>query len=392
MDRTQDRSEVVFFDVETIYATPVIVEFGAILVCPETLTERHNYSTLVRPADPSIIPPVFERRNGITRDALAGAPTFDDIADRVYELLHDRIWAGHNILEHDCLCIREAFSEINRPPPEPKATIDSLPLLTRTFGRRAGDMKMASLATYFGLGQQIHRSLDDIRVNLEVIKRCAAVMFLESSFPDVFTVNSGVSTNTPRKSCGHGKSLPKGGTELDTIVADGVDHQPQPQMSSSTALSEASSNNFAVLKPHEILISSLTASLVQSYHGTPRIQLLHDNFPFQLSCADLKIRFGISDLMYYDDAGRPKLDFVVDASQSFCEVLEACDAIAQRFSFGSGSSSDWRPLVVTRKEGFVHYRTVKLRIPISECGDVVRFANKVYKKEPSGTVQKLRFN
>ncbi|XP_054822511.1 protein NEN3-like isoform X2 [Prosopis cineraria] len=355
MDRTQDRSEVVFFDVETIYATPVIVEFGAILVCPETLTERHNYSTLVRPADPSIIPPVFERRNGITRDALAGAPTFDDIADRVYELLHDRIWAGHNILEHDCLCIREAFSEINRPPPEPKATIDSLPLLTRTFGRRAGDMK-------------------------------------ESSFPDVFTVNSGVSTNTPRKSCGHGKSLPKGGTELDTIVADGVDHQPQPQMSSSTALSEASSNNFAVLKPHEILISSLTASLVQSYHGTPRIQLLHDNFPFQLSCADLKIRFGISDLMYYDDAGRPKLDFVVDASQSFCEVLEACDAIAQRFSFGSGSSSDWRPLVVTRKEGFVHYRTVKLRIPISECGDVVRFANKVYKKEPSGTVQKLRFN
>ncbi|MCL7028661.1 hypothetical protein MKW94_004541 [Papaver nudicaule] len=46
-------------------------------------------------------------------------------------------------------------------------------------------MKMATLAAYFGLGQQKHRSLADVRMNLEVLKHCATVLFLESSLPDV---------------------------------------------------------------------------------------------------------------------------------------------------------------------------------------------------------------
>jgi hypothetical protein len=41
--------------------------------------------------------------------------------------------------------IREAFNEIGRTPPEPKGTIDTLPLLTQRFGRRAGDMKVCKL-------------------------------------------------------------------------------------------------------------------------------------------------------------------------------------------------------------------------------------------------------
>ncbi|KAG0492630.1 hypothetical protein HPP92_006028 [Vanilla planifolia] len=68
-----------------------------------------------------------------------------------------KIWAGHNILRFDCTRIREAFAEIGRPSPEPRATIDTLPLLTKRFGRRAGNMKMATLACYFGLGPQKHR-------------------------------------------------------------------------------------------------------------------------------------------------------------------------------------------------------------------------------------------
>ncbi|GKB87573.1 hypothetical protein Tco_0959845 [Tanacetum coccineum] len=44
---------------------------------------------------------------------------------------------------------------------------------------------MASLASYFGLGEQKHRSLDDARMNLEVVKHCATVLFLESSLPSV---------------------------------------------------------------------------------------------------------------------------------------------------------------------------------------------------------------
>jgi DNA polymerase III epsilon subunit-like protein len=54
-----------------------------------------------------------------------------------------RVWAGHNIERFDSARIREAFAEIDKPAPEPKATFDSLPLLEERFGNRAGDMKVS---------------------------------------------------------------------------------------------------------------------------------------------------------------------------------------------------------------------------------------------------------
>ncbi|KAL2493006.1 Protein NEN1 [Abeliophyllum distichum] len=132
---SEDRSEIAFFDVETTVPTRsgqgfAILEFGAILVCPRKLVELQSFSTLVRPADLSHISTLSVRCNGITKDAVISAPGFVDIADNVYDLLHGRICAGHNILRFDCAGIRDAFSEINRPAPKPKGTIDSLALLT----------------------------------------------------------------------------------------------------------------------------------------------------------------------------------------------------------------------------------------------------------------------
>ncbi|TVU31011.1 hypothetical protein EJB05_22673, partial [Eragrostis curvula] len=135
-------TEIAFFDVET--SAPercALLEFGAILVCPRRLVDVSSYATLVRPDDLDAVFPASwtGRSNGITRDAIAGAPPFRDVADNVYAILH-----GHNILEFDTPIIRKAFAEIGRAPPEPKGVIDTLPLLTRRFGVRAGDMKEPS--------------------------------------------------------------------------------------------------------------------------------------------------------------------------------------------------------------------------------------------------------
>ncbi|OMO56005.1 Exonuclease [Corchorus capsularis] len=183
-------AEIVFFDLETTVPNRTgqrfwVLEFGAIVVCPKKLVELESYSTLIRPKDLSVVPLRSSRSDGITRDAVANAPEFEQVSDKIFSILNGRIWAGHNIQRFDCVRIKEAFAEFGLPAPMPVGIIDSLGVLTEKFGKRAGNMKMASLATYFGLGQQKHRSLDDVRMNLEVLKHCATVLFLESSLPSI---------------------------------------------------------------------------------------------------------------------------------------------------------------------------------------------------------------
>ncbi|XP_058098845.1 protein NEN4 isoform X2 [Magnolia sinica] len=189
---SDSRNEIVFFDVETTMPLRTgqrrwMLEFGAILVCPRKLVELESYCTLIRPRDLSCVPPRSGRLDGITRSVVAAAPTFEDVADRIFDMLNGRIWAGHNILRFDSARIREAFADVGRPSPKPIGMIDSLDVLSHKFGRRAGNLKMSTLAAYFELGQQKHRSLDDVRMNLEVVKHCATILFLESSLPHVLS-------------------------------------------------------------------------------------------------------------------------------------------------------------------------------------------------------------
>ncbi|XP_021903641.1 protein NEN4 isoform X2 [Carica papaya] len=201
---------IVFFDLETNVPNRAgqrfwVLEFGSIVVCPHKLIELESFTTLIKPKDLSVVALRSGRFGGITRDAIVDAPEFEQVAEKIYSILHGRIWAGHNIQRFDCIRIKEAFTEIGKPAPVPVGIIDSLGVLTEKFGRRAGNMKMASLATYFGLGEQktqvllilckhnfclvskeknyldwlmiTPRSLDDVRMNLEVLKHCATVLF-----------------------------------------------------------------------------------------------------------------------------------------------------------------------------------------------------------------------
>lgn len=317
-------------------------------------------------------------------------------------------------------------------------------------------MQMATLATYFGLGQQTHRSLDDVRMNLEVLKYCATVLFLESSLPDIFTANSWVSPNAITRSRSNKKGSPDGMVmnmytssssvkiELPTsfsnqsidgnhpilslmtpntvdIVPDQADSniaRPDPfdlgrmsdeverellqlhetyeeessseSESSTAAESEASNGYAAFLKPDQISTPSIRVSLAPFYRGTQRIQILHKDITLQLRCNHLKVRFGVNR-KFVDSAGRPRLNFVVDATPDLCHVLDACDGLAQKQSLDSGSSSEWRPLL-TRKAGFWNSPTMRLQIPTVAAGNVARWVTEIYEKESSATPQRLVFS
>ncbi|PHU30225.1 Protein NEN3 [Capsicum chinense] len=422
MVTSEDRSEIVFFDVETTIPTRTgqryaLLEFGAIVVCPRKLVEQHSYSTLVRPSDLSLISTLSVRCNGITRNAVTSAPSFADVSDKVFDILHGRIWAGHNIMKFDCPRIREAFAGVNRPAPEPKGIIDTLALLTERFGRRAGNMKMASLATYFGLGQQTHRSLDDVRMNFEVLKYCATVLFLESSLPDILTENSWVSPNaaircrtngsisngmgliidTPSSSIEIGspmKSVAEAHIESDNPIFPLLDDMKDEPASDSRDSSASTATGGYIsytdfLEPNKISISSISLSLRPLYRGTQKIQILHNNGELQVFSRCLKVRFGIST-RFVDYAGRPRLSFVVDASSELCQLLDAIDNLAQKLIEDTGSMSEWRP-VVNRKPGFMNCPTIRLNLPTVVDGNISRWVTEIYQKESSST-QKLMFS
>ncbi|XVF11888.1 hypothetical protein REPUB_Repub08aG0066200 [Reevesia pubescens] len=359
-----DKSEICFFDLETTVPHRcgqgyVILEFGAILVCPKRLVELKSYTSLVRPDDPSSISHALDRRNGITRDAVLNGPSFSEIADIVHDFLHGRVWAGHNILRFDCVRIREAFAKIGRPAPEPKRIIDSLALLTQRFGRRA-DLNQ-EIYSYIGqLWSQmgLKRSLDDVRMNLEVVKYCATVLFLESSPPDILTAES---------------------PELES-----------PEKPPATAIAEGCSGYAGFLEPDEVSVTCISASLIPYYRGTHRIKLLHKDVAFQLFCPRLRVRLG-PRTKFFDQANRPRLSFVVDASQSLCGVLVACDAVAKKISEDSGSNSEWRP-VIANDYSYIKSPTVRLHIPYAVNGDIAQYATEIHQKDCSGTVQKLVFS
>lgn len=140
--------------------------------------------------------------------------------------------------------------------------------------------------------------------------------------------------------------------------------QPDTNMDEDIRASEklpedSCSDSAAFLDPNEISISSICVALVPCSWGIQRLRILHKDSVLQLCCSGLKLRFGIST-KFSDHAGRPKLNFMVDATPGLCRVLDACDDAALKVSVDSGSESEWRP-VVMRKNGYFNAPNVRLQ-------------------------------
>ncbi len=54
-----------------------------------------SYTTLINPGVP--IPPFLESYTGITNEMVEDAPSFEMVSEKVYEMLHDKIFVAHNV-------------------------------------------------------------------------------------------------------------------------------------------------------------------------------------------------------------------------------------------------------------------------------------------------------
>ena len=200
MQQLSARPDFAIFDVETTIprfkgGAVALLEFGVIVVDSRTLVEdpRLKFSTLVKPPNLKAITKRSIACNSITADVVSDAPVFAEVANRIHRALDGRIWVGHNIAAFDVKIINEQFEAIGQVAPKPAGMIDTLVLFRKHFGKRAGDLKMASLGRYFGQGIEQHRALADAQMTLNVLRNASAVLFLEQNAPEAMWATKGAS-------------------------------------------------------------------------------------------------------------------------------------------------------------------------------------------------------
>ncbi len=105
---------LVVFDLETTGIDPQrdrIVQIGLVRI--ESDGARHSYETLVDPGRP--IPPGATAVHGITDRDVAGQPRFEQIVDRVEQLLAGADLAGYNSIRFDLPMLMEEMKRAGRP-------------------------------------------------------------------------------------------------------------------------------------------------------------------------------------------------------------------------------------------------------------------------------------
>lgn len=117
-----------------------------------------EYATLLNPGcDPG---PVHV--HGLTPDRLAGAPTFEEVAAEVGELLSKRVMVAHNAqFDYDFLAHEFARARSWLPVNRRLCTL----ALNRLVGPATPDLKLGTLARHYGVRQErAHDAQDDVRV------------------------------------------------------------------------------------------------------------------------------------------------------------------------------------------------------------------------------------
>jgi DNA polymerase-3 subunit epsilon len=124
---------------------------------------QQRFSTLV---DAGVDPgPVHI--HGLTRERLAGAPRFEQIAPELLAMLDGRILVAHNAaIDHRVLAAEVERAGLKMPVERRLCTL----ALSRRLGLTVSDHKLATLAQYWGVPQvRAHDAIDDVEVLARIL-------------------------------------------------------------------------------------------------------------------------------------------------------------------------------------------------------------------------------
>ena len=161
------KQRYVVVDLETTGNAPKrndkIIQVGAVLIENGEITER--FASFVNPNCP--IPPFIEQLTGITNEIVSNAPTFEQIAPMVKEMLEGATFVAHNV-PFDLSFLQHEFVENGLSPFDGKA-IDTVEL-ARILLPTSPSYKLNDLAEYFDVQHENpHRADSDAEVTAHIL-------------------------------------------------------------------------------------------------------------------------------------------------------------------------------------------------------------------------------
>ena len=163
---------ITFFDLETTGVDPDvdrIVQFAAIKYTNGISVRECSYY-----CDPEMqISLGAMQVHGITNEYASQYPVFPVIADTVYALLNNSVWAGYNNMAFDVPLLLNEFECYGLTPPRPAGIIDGYKLFLNFDGPAGKGMRTLAAAhmQYCGSAlENAHNALYDIKATIRVIE------------------------------------------------------------------------------------------------------------------------------------------------------------------------------------------------------------------------------
>lgn len=162
-----DEATFVVVDLETtgsVIGVDEIIEIGAVVVRGGRIIDE--FESLIW--TDRRIPPWVARLTGINNEDLEGAPTFSDVAERLIDLVDDRVFVAHDI-RFDLPFLRWEFQRrgLRRPAVTGLCTLQ----LSRVVWTDLPSRSLPDLAQQFGiLHENPHRAADDARATAGILQ------------------------------------------------------------------------------------------------------------------------------------------------------------------------------------------------------------------------------